>query len=62
MKAAQAIGAHVAADLQDPRSGQRARPADRFVVTPGNVADISVAAALLEDIAPPQRLLADRAL
>ena len=30
-------------------------------MTPGNVADISVAATLLDDIAPPQRLLADKA-
>ncbi len=32
-----------------------------FVLTPGNVADISVAVSLLEEIAPPQRLLADKA-
>ena len=32
-----------------------------FVLTPGNVADISVAAVLLEGIAPPRRLLADKA-
>jgi transposase len=32
-----------------------------FVLTPGNVADISVAATLLDDIAPPRRLLADKA-
>ena len=32
-----------------------------FVLTPGNVADISVAATLLEDIATPQRLLAEKA-
>jgi IS5 family transposase len=32
-----------------------------FVLTPGNVADISVAATLLGDIAPPRRLLADKA-
>ena len=32
-----------------------------FVLTPGNVADISFAATLLKDIAPPQRLLADKA-
>lgn len=32
-----------------------------FVLTPGNVADISVAAQLLEGIAPPRRLLADKA-
>ena len=32
-----------------------------FVLTPGNVADSSVAATLLDDIAPPCRLLADKA-
>jgi len=32
-----------------------------FILTPGNVADISVAADLLEEIAPPLRLLADKA-
>ena len=32
-----------------------------FVLTPGNVADITVAAHLLEGIAPPRRLLADKA-
>jgi transposase len=32
-----------------------------FILTPGNVADISVAATLLDDIAPPRRLLADKA-
>ena len=32
-----------------------------FALTPGNIADISVAAALLDDIAPPKRLLADKA-
>ena len=32
-----------------------------FVLTPGNVADITVAATLLDDIAPPCRLLADKA-
>ena len=32
-----------------------------FVLTPGNIADISVAAAILDDIAPPRRLLADKA-
>ena len=32
-----------------------------FVLTPGNIADISVAAALLDDIVPPKRLLADKA-
>lgn len=32
-----------------------------FVLTPGNVADISVAACLLDGIAPPRCLLADKA-
>ena len=32
-----------------------------FVLTPGNVADISAAATLLDDIAPPHRLLGDKA-
>ena len=32
-----------------------------FVLTPGNIADISVAAQLLDGIAPPRRLLADKA-
>ncbi|WP_408886837.1 IS5 family transposase [Lichenicola cladoniae] len=32
-----------------------------FVLTPGNIADISVAATLLDDVAPPMRLLADKA-
>lgn len=32
-----------------------------FILTPGNVADISVAATLLDGIAPPRRLLADKA-
>jgi transposase len=32
-----------------------------FVLTPGNVADITVATTLLDDIAPPRRLLADEA-
>lgn len=32
-----------------------------FVLTPGNGADISVAATLLDGIAPPRRLLADKA-
>lgn len=32
-----------------------------FVLTPSNVADISVAAQLLDGIAPPRRLLADKA-
>jgi transposase len=32
-----------------------------FVLTPGNVADITVASTLLDDIAPPCRLLADKA-
>ena len=32
-----------------------------FALTPGNVADISLAIPLLEGIAPPRRLLADRA-
>lgn len=32
-----------------------------FILTPGNVADISVAAQLLEGIAPPRCLLADKA-
>jgi transposase len=36
-------------------------PPVAFVLTPGNVADISVAATLLDDIAPPRRLLADKA-
>jgi transposase len=32
-----------------------------FVLTPGNVADINVAACLLDGIAPPRRVLADKA-
>jgi transposase len=32
-----------------------------FTLTPGNIADISVARDLLETLAPPQRLLADKA-
>jgi transposase len=32
-----------------------------FILTPGNVADISVATPLLQGIAPPRRLLADKA-
>jgi transposase len=32
-----------------------------FVLTPGNIADISVAAHLLDGIAPPRRILADKA-
>ena len=32
-----------------------------FVLTPGNIVDISIAATLLDDIAPPKRLLADKA-
>ncbi len=32
-----------------------------FIVTPGNVADISVAACLLDGIAPPRSVLADEA-
>jgi hypothetical protein len=32
-----------------------------FVLTPGNLADISVAATLLDDVAPPRRLLPDKA-
>lgn len=32
-----------------------------FILTPGNVADISVAACLLDDIALPRRVLADKA-
>ncbi|MFH5927251.1 transposase [Roseomonas xinghualingensis] len=32
-----------------------------FILTPGNVADISVAAYLLDGIAPPRRVLADKA-
>lgn len=32
-----------------------------FILTPGNIADITVAATLLDDIAPPRRLLADKA-
>ena len=32
-----------------------------FMLTPGNVADITVAPVLLEAVAPPRRLLADRA-
>jgi IS5 family transposase len=32
-----------------------------FILTPGNVADISVAACLLDGIAPSRRVLADKA-
>jgi transposase len=32
-----------------------------FVLTPGNIADISMAIPLLEGMAPPKRLLADKA-
>lgn len=32
-----------------------------FILTPGNFADISVAATLLKDVAPPLRLLGDKA-
>ena len=32
-----------------------------FVLTPGNIADISIAATLLDNIALPKRLLADKA-
>lgn len=32
-----------------------------FILTPGNAVDISVAGTLLDDIAPPRRLLADKA-
>ena len=46
---------------QDPRSGQCARQPIAFVLTPGNVADITVAATLLDDIAPPCCLLVDKA-
>jgi transposase len=47
------------AHRQDPRSGQCSRIA--FVLTPGNVADVTVASTLLDDIAPPCRLVADKA-
>ena len=49
-------------DQQDPRSGQCSRHKPiAFILTPGNVADISAAAALLDDIVPPHRLLGDKA-
>jgi len=38
----------------------RGRPV-AFALTPGNVADITVATALLSQVTPPKRLLADKA-
>lgn len=48
-------------DQQDPRSANAQGKPIAFVLTLGNIADISVAATLLVDIAPPTRLLADKA-
>lgn len=47
--------AHVTDEPADPRSGQRPEQAGRLHLTPGFVADISTAKALLDDTASPQR-------
>ncbi|MEJ7935926.1 IS5 family transposase [Sphingobium sp. AN558] len=48
-------------DMQDPLlAGDRGRPV-AMTLTPGNIADISIAIPLLGTVTPPRRLLADKA-
>ncbi|TPF74186.1 transposase [Brucella gallinifaecis] len=47
-------------DLATPVREDRSRPV-AITLTPGNIADISIAIPLLGTVAPPRRMLADKA-